>query len=128
MVTLMLFLKPHRILGRKVREFFMFKSDSSLVKETNETVESIICIIQKALTGVETIIVTNNAPPNIPLQERDDQLKKVAAIVGSNLNKMSGPQAAQGAITGKAKTDLVIPVIAGGSGTGKVIVFVHTSL
>ena len=59
-------------------------------------------VIQKALKGVGTITAANNTPPNIPLQERDDQLKKVVAIVGNNLNKMSGPQGPQGAITGKA--------------------------
>jgi hypothetical protein len=73
------------------------------------------------LKGARTLAAANNTPPDIPLQERDDQLKEVAAIVGFNLNKMSGPQQQHGAITGKAKTDLVIPVFAGGSGIGKVI-------
>ncbi len=87
---------------------------SCLVEETIET------IIQRAIKGVGTIDMTNNELPNIPLQERDEQVKKVVTIVGNNMNNMSGSQAAQGAITGKAKTDLVIPTFTGGSGIGKV--------
>ena len=70
----------------------------------------------------------NNTPPNIPLQERDEQLKKVVDIIASNLKTMSGLQGPQGAITGKAKTDLVIPAFTGGSGIGKVIAVVQAFL
>ena len=94
----------------------------SLVKETEE---SVVTILNKVLKGYSSIVPSNNTLPSIPLLERTDQLKKVVSIVGENLFKISGLQSAKGFITGKAKTDLIIPTFAGGSGIGKVMLFLY---
>jgi hypothetical protein len=88
------------------------------IEGTKPTLES---VIQRSMHGVGTLIqVPNNTTP-IPLQERDDQLKKVLSIVETNLVMMSGPQGLQGPISGSAKSDFVIPAFVGGAGIGKVI-------
>ena len=54
---------------------------------------------------------------NIPLQERSNQLRDVVTHVAGNLQRIVKPKHQ---ISYSAKTDLLIPTFAGGSGIGKV--------
>jgi len=76
--------------------------------------ESFSTIIHNILKGFHPIVTSNNLALNIPLQERTEQLGRIVTIFKENI--MSGTQ---GIITGKAKTDLIIPTCVGGSGIGK---------
>ena len=62
-----------------------FAHAAAIVEAAKNYATTVGTIIQKALKGVRTIIGMNSTPPNIHLQERDDQLKKVVSFVGNNL-------------------------------------------
>jgi len=71
--------------------------------------------MRRVLQSVKKID-SKNVVHNIPLQERSDQLQVVLKLVGNNLDNMVKPKQQ---ISNTAKTDLLIPTFAGGSGIGK---------
>jgi hypothetical protein len=72
--------------------------------------------MRRVLQSVKKIDSTNGVR-NIPLQERSNQLRDVVTHVAGNLHRIVQPKQQ---ISNAAKTDLLIPTFAGGSGIGKV--------
>jgi len=81
-------------------------------KEQKESAET---VMRRVLQSVKKID-SKNVVHNIPLQECSDQLQVVLRYVHNNLHNIIEPKQQ---ISNTAKTDLLIPTFAGGSGIGK---------